>query len=365
MVNNLATAIAVLAFMSWIAGGGLKSDHRFMVISGGIGGVTDANNLGPSPEAAARSRATDVFGVLGHETRLAIILVLWETKIPGVPLTEQAMPFTELRERVGTRDSGQFNYHLDKLLGPFVERTTAGYVLTERAEQILHGVMAGTFTDASSFENEPIDARCEVCGGPVVIDYRDGIMTERCTSCPGLWVDQTANRPGLLSRSFLPPVGLANRTPQAFHRLGNTWNRHRYLSMIDGVCPACAGTVSSTVERCENHDVVEGAVCERCGSRFAGRSLFVCDVCKLDLWVPAWFAILAEMAVTTYLFEHGIDWAARLDDSTSMVVRDAIVWEKVLSDDPVELEYRLVLDGDRLEVTLDDTGRVARVRSLG
>jgi hypothetical protein len=76
---------------------------------------------------AAGERATEAFATLGNETRLSILLALWEAYEPFV--ATNAVAFSELRERVGMRDSGQFNYHLDKLRGHFVRKTDAGYEL--------------------------------------------------------------------------------------------------------------------------------------------------------------------------------------------------------------------------------------------
>lgn len=79
-------------------------------------------------EAVARrvgEQTTDAFEILGNDTRLAILLALWEAKEPGPPFaepSERAVSFSELRDRVGVKDSGQFNYNLDKLVGAFIEQ---------------------------------------------------------------------------------------------------------------------------------------------------------------------------------------------------------------------------------------------------
>jgi hypothetical protein len=58
---------------------------------------------------------------------LSILLGLWEAFEPFTE--ENAVSFSELRDRVGTRDSGQFNYHLDQLTGHFIRATDSGYEL--------------------------------------------------------------------------------------------------------------------------------------------------------------------------------------------------------------------------------------------
>lgn len=70
---------------------------------------------------------TDAFGVLGNDTRVAILEALAEATEPGYG--QQAVRFSDIRERVGVDDSGRLNYHLDKLRGllalenPTVERS--------------------------------------------------------------------------------------------------------------------------------------------------------------------------------------------------------------------------------------------------
>ncbi len=89
-----------------------------------------------------------VFDLLSDETRLAIVRALAESRCddPGRP----ALTFSELRERVGARDAGRFNYHLGKLRGVLVEKTDAGYRLTPR------GVTAGTLLlDTTPLAVEP------------------------------------------------------------------------------------------------------------------------------------------------------------------------------------------------------------------
>jgi len=64
----------------------------------------------------------DAFSLVANETRMDVLKALWEADGPR--------SFSALRERVGVRDSGQFNYHLGKLVGHFVRKTADGYRLS-------------------------------------------------------------------------------------------------------------------------------------------------------------------------------------------------------------------------------------------
>jgi DNA-binding transcriptional ArsR family regulator len=154
-------------------------------------GMVSRESTEPGLDAVAErvgQQATEAFRILGNETRLAILLALWDAQEPGGPVSEDegmALSFSALRERLGRPDSGQFNYHLNKLVGPFVEQSEAGYTLTPPAEQILHTILAGTLTDAPSLDGELVDVGCYRCGAPTVVDYEDGALTWYCTSCEG------------------------------------------------------------------------------------------------------------------------------------------------------------------------------------
>lgn len=311
-------------------------------------------------ESTVGRTTIDAFKTLGNETRLAILLALWDAQAPGPspsgPATA-AVSYSELKDRIGVRDSGQFNYHLGKLVDTFVDSSDEGYELKTPGEQILHAVLAGTLTDHSAFRDEPLDVACYRCGASTVIDYRDGMLTERCTRCEGKWQSPDAPH-GTISRGYLPPVGLKNRTPQAFHRNGNTWTRHRLFSMMEGVCPDCSGTVTAAISVCEDHDTADGTVCVACGSMFEVHWQFVCDVCKLEWWTPGAAPIYTELGVLAFFHEHGMDPDALYDASALATLHEAIERVEVRSAEPLELAVTVEIDGDRLDVTLDDHARV-------
>lgn len=153
--------------------------------------MTDVDAAASPLEAVAgtvNGRTIAAFELLGSETRLAILPALREARDPGPPVGESADPvlsFSGLDDRVDVRDSGNFPWHLDKLAGPCVEETQEGYTLTPRAGPVLSAVLAGTRAEEAGFEGEPVGAEWFHSGGSVVIDYCDGILTERCTECAG------------------------------------------------------------------------------------------------------------------------------------------------------------------------------------
>lgn len=72
----------------------------------------------------AGSDAADAFELLGDETRLAILLALWEARDPVSgegPLTS-----SDLYDRIDYDHAGNFSYHLEQLFGQFVRRPDGG-----------------------------------------------------------------------------------------------------------------------------------------------------------------------------------------------------------------------------------------------
>lgn len=68
------------------------------------------------------------------ETRRAIVTTLWNADEP--------LRFSTLRRRAGIRDSGRFNYHLQKLRRRCVRDTGDGYALTAQGERFIAAMCA-------------------------------------------------------------------------------------------------------------------------------------------------------------------------------------------------------------------------------
>lgn len=131
--------------------------------------------------------------------------------------------------------------------------------------------------------------------------------------------------------------------------------------MLEGVCPACSGSVTTTVHECEDHDATAGSLCGQCGSAVPIQTGFVCDVCKFEWATPAYAAIFTDERVRCFFTEHDIAFDEHFDTSRMKPVRDAISDVTLRGEDPVEMSVTVAIDGDRLEVTLDETATVVDV----
>lgn len=307
-------------------------------------------------------RTVEAFAALGNETRMAILLALWDAKSPATqPFgPKETLTFSELYDRVEYDQTANFNYHLEMLTGPFVHKTDQGYALTNAAERILSVVLAGMLFDRRTFEGESIEAGCMLCGEPTVVDYSDGALTQRCSNCDGL-VQEPGDPPGLIAREYRPPAGLHRRTPQEFVQHGKMWDRHRRHMFVEGVCPNCTGRIDATLSVCKTHETGTDRICDECGKFHEIEAEFVCEVCKVRMVTGVWSTIFVDIDVLSFFYDHGLD-TRKLEDSLEYgVLFDAIEQVEVIGADPVEILVTVELEGDRIAVTLDDESTVVDV----
>lgn len=273
-----------------------------------------------------RNAALDPAGalrLLGNETRLRILQTL-------AGATDTPLSFVELQERVGLKDSGRFNYHLQKLVGPFVRTADEGYDLLFAGRLVNAAVVSGSFNERPVLGPLAIDGRCVDCAGPLRARYGDERMVIECSSCSQVF-----------GRHPFPPAGIYARTEATLLEDFNQYVRHRYCTMIDGVCPDCGGVTSASIVH-EPDAPLAGTVF------IAAR----CERCHVSLKTHLGFELLYEPEVIAFYHERGssLHWTPfwTLDWCTSdrhMEVR---------SRDPWRCTFTVPLAGDEIVVELTD-----------
>lgn len=306
----------------------------------------------------------EAFELLGHETRLAILYALWEEEelespgaYPGSPVS-----FTTLRKRVGMRDGSQFNYHLKKLVGPFVHATGDGYVLRRAGYQIMSAVLSGSLTELELLDEVPISEQCPLCGEQVVLELGTERMLDwllaRCTYCEGGWEIPDLPSGVLMLVDPLEPAGVANRNPDEMYQTLVARTVHDFSLVAEGLCPACSGPISTSPLICDEHVVEPGRVCNTCGTIFEIRFHNVCDVCG-----QAWYSasdrhFVNHPTVHAFYHEHGYD---PFSHDWLRIQGETILEQTVIGDDPAEIETEISIDGDTLYVTIDEQGSILNV----
>lgn len=323
----------------------------------------DAHSPLESAAGAAGPHATEAFSVVSNETRVSILLALWEA---FEPLSEEnAVTFSGLRASVGMRDSGRFNYHLDQLTDHFVRRTDAGYELRNAGQKLVRTIIAGTGLGETTVPPTDLDLSCHRCGAhPVELRYEAETLYLRCTDCEGFITFEDYPR-GTLAVWNLDPAGIANRTPPEIFVAGAIAENTRLRTMIDGVCPDCSGVIETSVRLCEEHLLERGDVCPTCGTRDEARVRYVCAVCKNWNEGPIQVAIHDHPAVISFYYDHGIDITYDIDDIEGFYRTWNLLWaqeQTVISTDPVRIRVTVPCEGETLSLSLDENANVRSVR---
>lgn len=302
------------------------------------------------------SGVVDVFELLGNETRLAILLALWEAFDPYEG--GNAVPFTPLRKRVGVRHGEQFHYHLDKLVGHLVRKTDEGYELRDSGRRLVQTVIAGVEVDDPELEGKETGMDCWVCGAATTATYRNRRVYTTCTECEGTHrVAETEGIDGTISAFGFSPAGLIGRTTEEVVAASIFRGMQQYVMRMGGLCPVCDGPVDSWFDVCETHESKPDALCDACERRWEVESRWLCRVCKhWGVSPPSSVAILHPRAVAFYQ-SHGIDIGYDIGRPDQV----ARFWElmtgqeqELVSVDPPRVRVTIRYAGEELRLTFDE-----------
>jgi hypothetical protein len=307
---------------------------------------------------AAGEHAIEAFGLLGNETRLAILLALWEAHDPDAG--SAAVPFSELRERVGMRDSGQFNYHLGKLEGAFVRRTDDGYRLLPVGLELVQTVVAGIASDAALPRTE-LELPCHLCGAPTELTFEEGWLYHVCTACEGGLGAYDWCPDGALFAEPFPAAALLGRTPEEVFAAGVARLLQAVTSKVGGLCPRCSGAIETSIHVCENHEATPGEPCAACGTPHEVRVAWSCSICKyFGASAPA-LAAVAHPEVAAFYHDHGVDVGCKVggfEEARRVLELLRAHEQRLVSTDPLRVRVTVRHGEDALSVTLDEGLRI-------
>lgn len=291
----------------------------------------------------------DAFGALGNETRVAILRALGDADSP--------LPFSELYDRVDVDDTGGFNYHLDRLVGHFVRETDEGYELARPGSRVVEAVLSGAVTDAPVLERTVVDHPCPLCGAPVAVTFRDERVELYCTECAGKYgsgATAAADERGYLGYHPLPPAGLQGRDATETLRAAVTWGHLELMAASGELCPRCSARLDREVEACRDHDASDG-LCATCGNRDAVSVSLTCTNCIYDEGGSAIVGLAGAPPLLAFLTTRGYDLVSPEGDGHPAVSRVLNDYEETVeSTDPFRATFTFSVDGDELELTVDE-----------
>lgn len=299
----------------------------------------------------------DAFGVLGHETRMDILQILGSAEGP--------LSFSELRDRVGIGDSGQFNYHMGQLEGHFVTKTDDKYALRQAGRRVVEAVLSGAVTDAPVLAPTRIDKSCWYCEAPIEVAFREERVELYCTECSGSFgeslqeeyptVESTTS--GYLGKLTLPPAGLRDRTPAEICEAGWTRLHLEMLSVASELCPRCSATMDCALNICETHQASEG-LCEDCDRRYAISLDARCSNCIYGLGGPFMLHLLTNTDLLAFLTTH--DYNPLYWESLATAQRAHVkpaeqgYDEELLSVEPFKARFTFAAGDDAISLTVGD-----------
>lgn len=198
------------------------------------------------------------FRLVADETRAGILHALAQRmrERPDDP----TLGFSDLRRAVGVRDSGNFNYHLDKLRGRFVEEVGDGYTLTYPGSAVVAALVDGTYDEAAALGPTPYGDPCPLCGDELAVTYEAGVLTLQCAGDDNHGVAYN-----------LPPHAVdAGDLPAAADLMARRAHAETGL-LADGRCPMCFGPVDLSPVDMPEEGLPPGldAACGRCGMHYA------------------------------------------------------------------------------------------------
>lgn len=304
--------------------------------------------------------ADDAFGALGNATRMQILQSLGDADGP--------LTFSQLREAVGMRDSGQFNYHLDKLLGRFVEQGEEGYRLRQTGRRVNEAILSGVVTKAPRSELTVIDEKCHYCGSPIAVLYAEERIHMYCTNCEGTYsgthstvTSEVPDEYGRLGTMLLPPAGVEGRSPAATYRAAWTWANFEILAAASGVCPRCSADVEHSADLCSEHDLT-GELCANCGRRHALFVLCNCQNCNYEIGGGAFLSFGTLTPLLSFLFEHGLNPISPAPKDIHRMNRvHEDYTEEVRDTDPPTVRLTIDVDGDEFGLTVDEDLTITEV----
>lgn len=303
-----------------------------------------------SGDAAVDSDAlspNEAFAVLGDETRVQILRELGRADAP--------LAFSDLFDRVDYDSTANFSYHLEQLLGHFVERSDEGYALRRAGERIVEAVLSGAVTASPVLERTPLDESCFRCGGTMEVSYREEAVGLYCTNCGGTrggssdtaaWAsDPEAD---IIGHVYLPPAGVRDRSPAELLQAAEVWTVAEAQARSRGVCPRCSATVDDEVRVCVDHERRDGR-CPTCDQHFAVSLVERCRNCIFGMTSIFTVRLLASPELMAFMIDHGVDPMAPEAFHVTNLER-----EEVISTEPFAARFTFTAEGDAITLTVDD-----------
>jgi len=270
----------------------------------------------------------EAFGLVAHEARVRTLEALLKADEP--------LSFSELNDRVGMRDTGQFNYHLGKLVDRFVAEHDDGYGLTREGARVAGAIISGGYTKGIDADPVQMDATCLDCGAPMTATFEESRVDITCLDCGEDF-----------TQLEVPPGALYDCTPEEAVDVAHRWGLRQQRLAELGFCPRCDGRMDHQVIDAESDDSPVWLV----ESRFEAFVRYQCERCGEGWFSDVGLALMSHPAVVAFHYDHGIDTRETPLWELEWVSADATT---VADRDPLRVAVSVTLDDETLTLTVDD-----------
>lgn len=287
----------------------------------------------PDPTLEDGAGPEEAFALVGNEIRAEIIRTLGDAQgRRGPPPT---LSFSELRSRVDLAvDSSRFNYHLGRLVGQFVDRTDRGYRLRAEGRVLHRTIRAGTFDRQASRGPFAIGVECYFCEAPVEATYDDGLFWIRCSGCEHSY-----------SIRMVPPSVVDEDDEQVILSRIDQYERHKLFAAARGVCDICVNGLDT--------EFIPADEIQLPGADDLTVSVHrSCDHCGNQQYMSVGSALVFDPNLVAFYYEHGLDLTRIPLWELEFRMTDRFV--TVRSTDPWEVALEVTLEGDTLELLVDE-----------
>jgi ferredoxin len=312
------------------------------------------------PRTHGRLPPETALSLLSNDVRAAVLWQLSEARGGGGP--PPTLSFSELKSLAAPDvDSSRFNYHLQQLVGPYVERVETdeawddadrpvpgmagdpeeGYQLTAEGTTLIRTIRAWS-AEGDVERTLSIDQDCHHCGTGLTARYESAILVIECPGCEYLY-DYNLTPPGVFEGADDEFADVDDAT--VLDRAAE-YNRHVRLSFARGICPYCGNGVDAEFQdpadtgypRSDLREALIRRGCAHCGMK---DNLTVGEL------------LLREPRLVSFCLDHGRDltrtpiWAiefAATDRHTT-----------VRSTDPWEVAVTVAFGEDERTLTVDES----------
>lgn len=297
---------------------------------------------GPTPDP--EQEAEDVFAVLGNEIRVKLLRIL------GNAWTEdgRGLSFSELRSLTETDDPGQLSYHLQQLLGHFVQKRQDGYKLRPEGIHLYKTIHAGIFERQTEHFSVEAGFDCYFCQTSTEATFFEGRALIDCPECEYRYL-------GYLTENIAPSLESFEDEKTAFEQFSKAIHLE-LLGYAFGVCPTCGNRLET---RLVAPDEEPESKIER-PKVYAHKTCIQCDtVFNLFLGVD----LLADPGLLSFCYKHDVDVLSTPYWEFEFAATDNFI--TVRSTDPWEVALHVTIDGAILELVVDGDASVIERNHLG